>query len=444
MGLANLLPAMFTIFALVIASHPTVPIYARTILLMICCSAATFSSGNGVISWVLAGAVFARSSTRDEFRRKAVAMAVLAGAFAMNVALYLIGFEKSDHGPVDAYVGGFGAMTHFFFVFLGAPFAQTLPIAPQLQAAASGVILLAMLVIAVCLIMLRSPRESLSVENSTAWLAVAGYAIISAAMASKARVGFGLSQALASRYVSYSLYLPLALIPLSSIALKGLRRALQPRPAVRFTQWTLSILLVVFQITSIPRVVSFCGDWQRNRERDRAALLLLPVLPDNPQLTGAITPKIEHVMTQAVKLDDIGFLHPSLIRSPNAALIEAKAEGHSTGTLVKAFQPDSAHVTCIGWAMLQEQHKAADGVFLTCDNERGEPVIVAGAEMCAESQLLPTFDDPAYKCAGWVATISLDKIPRAIPSAHLTAWALDSQTRQAYRLQGAVDLQLPK
>jgi hypothetical protein len=83
-------------------------------------------------------------------------------------------------------------------------------------------------------------------------------------------------------------------------------------------------------------------------------------------------------------------------------------------------------------------------VFLTYDNQQGEPIIIAGAIMCAESALLPIFSDPAYHCAGWVATISLGKIPADIKSTRLTAWALDSHTRKAYRLQGSVDLQPPK
>ena len=160
------------------------------------------------------------------------------------------------------------------------------------------------------------------------------------------------------------------------------------------------------------------------------ALLLLKVLPDNPQIETNLPP---FVREEAYPLNEMGYLRPPLIESSDARAIEVRP--FAEGALEHVIQRDGRHLICVGWATLPRRAKAADFVFLTCDNQNGEPVIIAGADMGAEwPGVIRSFGDANYSWAGWIATISLDKLPPATKTLRLTAWALDTRTGKACRL----------
>jgi len=109
--------------------------------------------------------------------------------------------------------------------------------------------------------------------------------------------------------------------------------------------------------------------------------------------------------------------------------------GFARGSIEKAWPSSAGMLSYSGWAILPERGKPADAVFLTYDNEKGEPIIFAAAEQDApRDDIARAEGDPVYAAGGWVATFPAAKLPGYLREIKITAWALDTRTAKACRL----------
>lgn len=442
LGMIIFLPAMFLVAGIIAAVHPRLRRWPKTLLVILCCSAATYSYGNGVMTWPLVAIVYATTFSKHELKVGWRSFAAIGAAFAINLTLYLVNFSRPSHGQTNPYQANITEKIHFFFLFLGNPFTATLQRSPVMIATICGAGSF-FLLLTICSYFAFIRRGQLNHEtrrNLVVWVAIAGYAISAASIAAILRTGFGPSQANASRYVSFPIYLSVALVPLVYAFLNELRRlSVFSR---RCIAGVMALVLIGLNAVGLPSGLAYCRIWQHTREEDHGTVLLMRILPDDPQLAHAIPNDPPGSVEHALMLDEIGYLNPPLIRDPNAARIESSSDLFAEGVLVRGWQSDATTLTCVGWATLPTRHKAADTVFVTCDNDRGEPIIVAHAVMGAHWEgVIPTFDDPYYRWAGWAATIPLSRLPVGTRSMQIRAWVLDSSTGQACRLKGSVGIE---
>ncbi len=252
-GLANFTPAFFTLAALVAAIHPRLTRGPRVVAVAVLCSAATWSSGNGLVSWPLAIVVLAWSESLPELKSKLPAFSGLFIVLAVNLALYFFHFQVPPHGVRDPYEAGPLRVAEFFTVFIG----------------------------------------------------------------------------------------------------------------------------------------------------------------------------------------NLGLIHPHMIRDRNANGIVSGA-AFAKGEFVRVTRSDSDEITCVGWAVLPEAGKAASAVFITADDEKGEPIIIGFGGMGASwTGVIPSFQEPDLAGAGWAANIPLPRLATSVWPIQLRAWALDPETGRACRLEGS-------
>jgi hypothetical protein len=270
------------------------------------------------------------------------------------------------------------------------------------------------------------------------WFALAGYAAFAAALGAATRVRSGIDQAIASRYTSFSLYLIVALIMLTAIIVRDLaRRSMFSEATLIGVGRVLAGALALAAALALPRGIGDARAWQATRMREKGAMLLGSVLPDNPLLSTSI-PNPDQSLPLAQQLSAMGYLRPRLISSPSAALIEDRAAApFAKGEITRIVQLDPGSLICAGWAVLSSSDRGAGAVFITCDNDRGEPIIIATALTGAQWPGVVPLRPDIWQ--GWFATIPLARLPRGMPALRFTAWALDTRTGRACRI-GAMTL----
>jgi hypothetical protein len=272
------------------------------------------------------------------------------------------------------------------------------------------------------------------------WLLLAGCTLISAALASHARAGWGASEALVTRYVTASLYLPIALVNLLPIIARDIvRRSAAPARWIRIPLGILGAAILALQIANIPAGIQACHDWRASLRSAKGAILLINILPDNPQLVK-IYPDVSVLSREANGLDQIGYMNPRLIQSDDADLIRAPdpAEaGGARGNLDGYIPGTSGEIKLVGWAIFPKTGEPADAVFITYQDDEGEPIICALADLGPTRQdIVQQTGQSNYLRCGWLATFPVSRLPGDLKIVRLNAWALDVNSDKAVQLNG--------
>ena len=197
-----------------------------------------FSIASGVIVWLCSGLVLAAHP-----RRRAILSAWTMPAIIAS-AVFLVGYERAADAPQIVPV-------------LQAPFAYLLYIGnylsgPLLRHWTAGIAIAAVFAALAFAATMRRPRD---LEFVLPWMAVGTFAIGNAILTAIGRVGLGPQQGLAARYVTISLLLSIAIIPLGLAALKEGHRL---SPAKRLAAIGGAALL------SILTIASDIGNWRRS------------------------------------------------------------------------------------------------------------------------------------------------------------------------------------
>ncbi len=397
-GIANVLPpACLVVGAAVLGSswRPALRVGCAALL----ATAATFSIATGVLAWPTLGALL--------WRKRLHRIAWIA-AFLANVALYAWHYVEPPHPVgVDAYFAGVPRIAHYALVFLGNAFASASPLHPAAISAVAGGLMLAMLAIAGVRFSGRMP----------VWIALAGFAVLGALTVALFRAGFGPEQAAASRYASVSILLPIALVHLVPLAGAG----------VRLTAF-LGAALGLLQACTVPASLDACVDVAVSRRQGKAQLSLIDVLPADRLAIQDLSFDPPTMIAEARALNALGCLRPPLIASDRIALLQGSAI--VPGRLESTLRSRTGQIRAAGWALPPRGKATVDAVLLTCDDARGEPVLVAVAHVGAKrADLAAARQDTSYLWSGWVADLPVVPQPAAV-----RAWVLDADTGKVSKL----------
>lgn len=391
---------------------------AKFLLCMLLATVSTFSSANGVLCWVVAPPALAAALTRGELKGRAgwAWGAAWAGGLALNVALYLYGLERPpvsgrEAAPLDALT--------YFLAFLGGPLA--LGRRPLLVALPLGAALAALFAAACLYVLLR--RDTRLTRRATAWLMLGAFSVLTASLVTYGRAGYGVGQALSSRYTTFSIYLMVALAHLAPIIVGDLRArgsAAAPLVGRLAAAAALALVLAYPLVTALVVRHGMRPIW-RERLHLKACLLLAGVVEDE---CGARLFTDQRLLRRyADGLDRLGFLRPPLVKSVYLRDLKAGGGAGPYGSFDRLERDGEGRGVASGRARLPR--RAADAVLLTYEAGGGEAIIFAVAEVGARRDGPPDV---------WRKTISLGKLPAGKIS--FSAWAFDSLEGKAYKLDG--------
>jgi hypothetical protein len=454
MGVQFVLPPALLIAALVVVDL-RIPPWPKTALGMLLCTAATFSAGNGALTWVMVLLPLAWSGSWEEFKSKKWILAVWIAGFILNVGLYALHYQTLGLPPDANEPGGILDKIQYALVFLGGPLAMDENVSITGLATVLGALMFVMLLASFgyFLWLWLRRREFELCRRMLIWLALGGFAVMSGAMVGAFRTHLPALLAMASRYCPYETCLPIALVNLVAIIWDDLRIPqkrqnpassfiLQPSSFLFHLPAFLSAALLMFQLKSFVPGLRNAREESMLQIHWKAAVLLAKVLPDNAILRYAAGPRDHARLVQAInQLNDMHYLRPPLIETKNAAEIPSAPTGSAEGALEAMHQEETGALLATGWATCPQRSWPANSVFIAYDNENHEPIILTLADRAQDRpEIAQRMGDPSLSPSGWSATLPIDRLPPELKLIKLSAWVLDGETGRVTRLQGELTL----
>lgn len=417
------MPAACVVAGLLVACSERVGTTAAVAACACLSAVATFSSANGVLAWlVLPPALLcARAGGRAASKRWLLPW---CAGLALCVAVYAHGYYRPASHPST-----FEMLRHpfdasaYFVAFLGGPLAAGhYPLAVALVVGAFA--LLAYAVACAYLFKFRDDRELL--RRSVAWLSLGAYSLGTGLLVTTGRLGFGVGQAVSTRYVAFSLYLLVALVHLLPCVVEDAER----RGRVTAAQFALlkrlgvttAVLLLVTHVLIFALVMRRgAADWRRSLLGAKACLLFVGVAPEERCLAERLYPTVRRLRERAESLDRLGYLRPPLVRGARVRDVAAGGGVCSDGYgSFERLSERGGEYVAEGYARLPRGGETADAVVLAYGTGEDDQTVFALAEVGA--------DGPH-----WRKTFPTEALP-ASPPLEVTAWAFDAEEGKAYRL----------
>ena len=402
------------------------------------CTICTFSIASGLSSWLVATPLLALAQARSISSRKWWAIWICA--FLVEVLAYFYGYEKPVHHPPlwwslrRPILAG-----EYVLVFLGGPFTYGTSLPPlSLGVGMGGLLVLILLICAVYIWSRRDDRVLLT--DALPWLMLAMVAVSTATLTMIGRSEFGPTQARTSRYVTYAVMLPIALLALAPVVRSHWARSFSARGQLMTTAISV-LMLIPFILMAGPVFLAGLPVWpviRQTRLYAKALVSFVNVVPEREELARRVFPYDGRVQTFANALNRIGYLRPPLLQSN---LVRNVADSASSGSSrfgeFQTSEGKPGQVELGGQALLPDKGGPADAVLITYDDADGEPVICAIASIGSprEGRLRVAWDSSALP-SRWRRILPIDRLPEE-QHCLLKAWSYDAVACRAYRLQGS-------
>lgn len=387
----------------------------------------SFSSANGLVVWlVLPPALLAaRPGARAAVWRWLTLWCV---GLALCASVYFKDYQHPGSHPEtsEALRHPFDALA-YFVAYLGGALAAWRH--PLLVALAVGVCALTLYGLA-CVYLFSFRGDRALVRRSMPWLMLGAYSLVTGALVTVGRVGFGVGHATTTRYVAFSVYLFVALVYLLPCVVEDAARRgrLSTRRFALLKQCgvaTAALLLLAHVVIFALVVRHSAAHWRQRLLRGKACLLFVEVVPEERCLADVLYYDVRVLRERAASLDRLGYLRPSLVRDRRVRAPLA-GEGCADGSF--NFNPaDGGAYVAEGEARLPRRgSEPADAVVLAYGPSPEEQTAFALVVVGAAGER----DDPS-----WRKTLPADALP-ASTGGEVTAWAIDAETGRAYRLCG--------
>ena len=376
--------------------------YLKLLLCGLLCLVSTFSSANGFICWLLMAPLLIHGTAWSTLRPKSAFVGGWLIALALCLALYLTSYQKPATHPALTHILAHQIDDLIYFVsLLGRPFA----FGRILVSIAMGALLLVLFIWAVSAYLRRLNSENLC------WLILGAYSLATAFLIMIGRAGLGLTHSLTTRYATFTLFLPVALVYL-------FKAGNTSRAAI------VALLLIVVHI---PLYIFGVRNMRALRAEDlygKACVHFINVI-DHDNCQTQVFPDRAKLRAFANSLDRLGYLRPSLATSASMHDLTATnaSAAEDYGSFVELKLTGLSEYTASGVARLPQRHRPADAVLLACEDVSHDARVFGVARMSGN-------DD-----AHWSKTFNLELLPAA--TCNVTAWAFDAGSRKAFRLSGA-------
>jgi hypothetical protein len=399
----------------------------------------TFSYANGMLIWILALPVLflSNGSPLSAWKKKKWFLGLWLAGFVANVSLYFYNYHKPaiSSNFLEAVIHPFKAVG-YFFAFLGSP----LGIHSLILSQRIGFILVLLFVL-VCVYLWKFRQDGSLVYRMTPWLVIASYNLSSGLMATAGRVGSGVEQALAPRYITFSVWLGVALIYLIAIVFQDAEArnfwTSKSKLIAKPIAYGLTLTFFYFSLNSFIYGANLMAIQRQERIYGKSCLLLINVFPEQACIQTTIYPHyFEYTKDRAKLFSELGFLTPKLVDSSIFQRLEKQGQKatNSYGELEQFTKLNLENYIIVGWAIIPERKKPADSVILTYEQSDDSVTPFAIVKINGlRPDIATAFHQSNYRYSGWQANFPSDKIPTQ--ATQMTLWAFDTETGKAYKIE---------
>ncbi len=395
-----------------------VKVSRKLFLCILLSTISTYSSVNGFLCWIVLLPVYYFSGTDRAFFKKWKVINIWLLGAATALAFYLIGYKKPDKFPSTSIA--FSHPADALRYFLGALGNPARIVHSLNHIIVVGGVLVSVFMALTMFIVWNSRRNKHLLQVSVVWIMLGMFSVMTAAMITVGRLGFGVYQSLASRYTSFTLYLVVSTIFLSAIVIQHLAKGLRINILLK-TVFTLLIAYIIYiKVDTYPNAITDLKNFHTNIEHGKAGLLLInhvfPAEYENKIYPGNFT----ELQRRARVLDTLGYLRPKLVKKGPIQKFEGQGSGTiDYGSFNKLTKINDTSYTASGFAMNPETKEPADAVLLSYENMFGKSYVYT----------LENTDSLNWKIKFSIVFMPYDPII-------LRAWAFDGNTGKAYRLKG--------
>jgi hypothetical protein len=360
------------------------------------------------------------------------------GLCAICATAYFWGYQKPPSLPAFAPSAGVREYAGFILEFLGGALAYAWKDRPSVSATLFGAeqCILFFALLAYCA---RRIRDRAFIVKIVPWIALGSYSFGSAFLAALGRVGYGAHYALASRYVTFSIYLAIAVIALVAIVGRQLVSSSSP---MRLRAWTCAVFALLVIGYLVPSKVCafnttfFLRSLSARDRLARAAVLLNRVIDTSEIIKKTAYPNdARPVIEGADALDRLKLLRPPLLRTNRLEAIPHEiADGiHAAGACETFAAKDGQFVRASGWAVLNAKGRPPDSVAIAYQTAPDQEWILCAISDSIEMrpEIVKRFKTIDQLWSGWSATFPRNVFPA---NARLSFWALDADAPKLYRL----------
>ena len=394
------------------------------------CFASTFSNANGMGNWLLAFPGFVRPA--DRTGRRWLWYAVYLAA-AIGTLLFFF-WDYQRHAGSGPLFQSPLLLLKYFFCWLGAPLA--LPLGRTAWVAGLGLCLVFAVFGWAAVFRPESARHR---NVAYAFIALGGYAGMAGAAASLGRVGLEFDWALSSRYTTFSIYLPIAVVGLA---------ALQFSRAGAGPFWKCPRQLAAASIVTAILAASLStydtGRKGMNRTRwqrahGRAALLFSEILPNNPELKF-LSPEPAAMIRTYRALLRAGMARDALIAPASIPRLEPRAGIDRTHGSLDICEVKGTRLRLKGWAM-RDGKKPAPFVLLAY-RAVGQAAIPFAVAPTGDSS--PGLIRRGRRNCGFQIKLEKPDLPQG--QIEISAWAINPLKNEAEPLAGShlIEIAPPK
>jgi hypothetical protein len=378
----------------------------------------TYSSINGILYWIILFPVLYLSGSGKDFFKKWPAISLWILGTIVTLIFYFNGYKKPESSP-----GAFEAFHHplnalkYFFGILGNP----IRIVHDLNHIIFVGGVLFSVFIALALYIVWHSKDKQLIRDSIIWIMLGLYSIMTAAMVTVGRVGFGVFQSLTSRYTTYTLYLVVATIFLSSAVILHRAKKVSFTVLQKITIVFLVAYVIYIKVDTYPTAVIDLKTFHSRIQHGKAGLLFINYMPHELCENKIYPNTFWALKRRANTLDSLGYLRPALIKSNVVQDIEdAGSDTTDYGSLAFLFPCGDNYYIASGLTIMPNTNGPADAILITYDNKKGQSIAFG----------LNNSDKMR-----WYWIISVAQVP--CDTTDIKFWAFDANTAKAYRLRGS-------
>jgi len=429
--------------------YSNIKIYWKIIFTIILSTISTFSYANGLLCWFLLPLNAIVLGQWHVLKGHVKLITFWVVVCASNLILYFWNYLKPPHHP-SLFEGLFHPLKalNYFFAFLGSPLAgENLIIASTV-----GFLVVLLAVTLGIFLLKRWGSESLR-YHSAGWSTLLIYAIISAIVTTSGRMGFGVEQALTSRYTTFSIYGIIGLLGLSTIVSNEIqaradRTVVVPywsykfplKRTIHYLPSLLAIALIIMHTSVQSTYINAMDLMHRDRLYSKVCLIYADFVEDRcfTQSSRNLPSLFKRNLNAARAL---GILKQEDF-AQNARLPSAQNTSSDTykyGWIDGVKQVRENDFLASGWAILENPGRTADAVLLSYQDDQGKSRMFTVAPVKLDRpDVSKVKQNSIYTRSGWAINFSRSSLPNR--KVQIDAWAYDIKTKSIYPLNGSHSL----